>query len=207
MVAALDISGERYGRLVAVERAESPSRRTKWLFECDCGAKVVRGLEQVRAGMTRSCGCLRKETTAARSVTHGHSRDYRHSPELRAWQHAKGRCFCPTDAKYPIYGGRGITMCAEWANDFSAFYRDMGPRPEGTTLDRIDVNGNYAPGNCRWATSSQQARTRTDNVIVEHEGKRMVLKDFAAAIGVNYKSLHGLMRRAGMSAREAAAKL
>jgi hypothetical protein len=126
---------------------------------------------------------------------------------MRAWEHAKQRCANPRDAKYPNYGARGITMCVEWRDDLTAFLRDMGPRPAGTTLDRVDVNAGYEPGNCRWATASQQARTRTDNVLVEHEGRRLVLKDFAAEMGVSYKSLHARIKYRGQTPAEAVAAL
>lgn len=201
---ALDIAGQRFGRLVALERQPSIGRRTAWSFVCDCGSVVVRKLEPVRAGITTSCGCLRAELTAERSRTHGHSAGRVRSRTLRAWDHAKGRCFNKTDHKYPHYGERGITMAPVWAEDFSAFLRDMGECPEGRSLDRIDVNGHYEPGNCRWATADEQSRNRTDNVYVDFEGERLVLKDFALRVGVAYKRLHGRMRRTGDDAITAA---
>jgi hypothetical protein len=207
MVAALNIAGERYGRLVAIERVASRGRRTFWLFRCDCGSMAERNVEPVRAGTSRSCGCLKPEVTAARSITHGHMRGRRESREHKSWSHAKSRCFNPNDPKFQNYGGRGITMCPEWRDDFAAFFAYMGPVPIGLTLDRIDVHGNYEPGNCRWATSSEQARTRTDNVLVEHEGRILILKDYAAAIGVPYKLLHQGMRRGGLTAQASAARL
>lgn len=94
-------------------------------------------------------------------------------------------------------------MCARWANDFAAFLADMGECPVGMTLDRVDVHGHYEPRNCRWATSKQQARTRTDNVLVEHEGETMVLKDYASLMGVNYKALHYRHRTKGQPLDEA----
>lgn len=207
MVAALDVTGKRYGRLVAVERLPSGPSGTRWRFRCDCGAVIDRTFEPIRSGFTKSCGCLRVERTVQRSVTHGASRGRVRTPELRAWEHAKQRCANPRDAKYANYGARGIAMCDEWRNDFAAFLRDMGPRPNGTTLDRIDVNGGYEPGNCRWATASEQARTRTDNVVVEHDGRRLVLKDFAAEMGVSYKSLHSRVKYRGQTPAEAVAAL
>lgn len=207
MVSALDIIGERYGRLTAVCRIQNRGRRTTWLFECDCGNRKSINLEPVRCGLTQSCGCLRTEILVRRSRKHGHAAGYQKSRTLRAWQHAKGRCFNPHDKKFPIYGGRGITMCEPWRNDFRAFLTDMGECPPGKTLDRIDPHGNYQPDNCRWATSHEQARTRTDNVLVQHQGTTLVLKDFAAAIGVDYKALHSRVRYRQQSAHEAAVGL
>jgi hypothetical protein len=204
VIAAIDVTGERYGRLVGVRRVPSAGRRTKWLFRCDCSTDVVLSLETVRQGFTQSCGCLRKDVTRARSLTHGHRVDYKTTKTRKSYEHAKGRCFNPNDPKYPHYGGRGITMCEEWANGFTAFLRDMGECPPGKTLDRVDVNGHYEPRNCRWATTRQQARTRTDNVLVQHEGRQVILKDFAALMGVSYKALHARVRYRGQSAHEAA---
>jgi hypothetical protein len=183
----LDITGQRFGRLVALRRIVGG--KTKWLFRCDCGAEKEVRIDHVRSGRQVSCGCHRREATKERSLKHGHKVNRRASPELRAWDHAKGRCYNRNDPKYPNYGGRGIQMCAAWRGDAATFLRDMGPRPEGTTLDRIDVNGDYEPSNCRWATYAEQARNRTDNVYVEHGGKRIILKDYAVATGQDYKRL------------------
>lgn len=190
MNAPIDISGQRYGRLVAIKRAISLNRRTAWLFHCDCGTQPILQLERVRAGVTASCGCLRIDATRSRSMTHGHAINRRASRTLKSYNHARSRCQDTRDPKYPQYGGRGITMCPEWTADFQSFLKDMGECPEGLTLDRSDVNGNYEPGNCRWATNAQQARNRTDNVYVEHGGQRLILKDYASLMGVPYKGLH-----------------
>lgn len=207
MTAALNVTGERYGRLVAIDRAMSEGGRSMWRFQCDCGNEIVRRLEVVRVGDTRSCGCLRKETTRARSLTHGHRVGHRTTKTRKSYEHAKGRCFNPNNPKYPQYGGRGITMCREWVEDFEAFVRDMGECPPGRTLDRVDVNSHYEPRNCRWATSRQQARSRTDNVLVLHEGREMVLKDFASFMGVGYKALHRRVKYQGQAPHEAAGEL
>jgi len=98
-------------------------------------------------------------------------------------------------------------MCAEWTNDFTRFLKDMGECPPNMSLDRVDVHGHYEPRNCRWATTRQQARTRTDNVLVMHEGRAMVLKDFASTMGVNYKSLHARVKYKGQAPHEAANEL
>lgn len=207
MAAAIDVTGHRYGRLVAMHVEPSPDRRRRWRFACDCGAQIVVPLERVRGGLTNSCGCLRRDATRDRSLRHGHKVGRVETRTYKAYSHAKARCFNPMDEKYPQYGGRGITMCREWVDDFSAFLADMGECPPDRTLDRVDVNGHYEPRNCRWATSRQQARTRTDNVLVEHEGRNVVLKDFAAIMGVNYKSLHARVKYRGQKPHEAASEL
>lgn len=203
----LDLTGEKYGRLTALSRAESRGRRTVWNFLCDCGAIKAIGIEAVRAGLTRSCGCFRDESLATRSITHGHSVGRRMSRELKAYGHARSRCTNPNDEKYPQYGGRGISMCSAWLNNAAQFISDMGPCPPKHSIDRVNPNGNYEPGNCRWATSHQQARTRTDNVIVDFQGTPVVLKDYAALVGVNYKSLHSKLRYQGKTLAQATSEL
>lgn len=207
MVEKIDVTGERYGRLVAVRRTKTHAKKTFWLFQCDCGALHECRLENVRHSNTRSCGCQKAEDIAARSIKHGHQTGRKESRTLKCYRHAKSRCENPNDPKFPIYGGRGIVMCREWSSDFSAFLRDMGECPPGMSIDRIDPNKGYNQDNCRWATIAQQARTRTDNIVVEHDGRQMVLKDFAALMGVNYKTLHARVRYRGMTPQDAAKDL
>jgi hypothetical protein len=203
----LDVTGQKYGRLLALNPSESVGKKTVWNFMCDCGTQKAVALDHVRSGRINSCGCLRNEVTAARSITHGHSVGRKESRELKSYNHTKSRCMNPRDKKYPQYGGRGISMCEEWLNDASKFIEDMGPCPSGMTIDRIDPNGNYEKLNCRWATTYQQARTRTDNVLVEYQGSTFVLMDYALLLGVSYKSLHARMRYKGQTLEQATQEL
>jgi hypothetical protein len=169
---------------------------------CTCGKKTIPHGDALKSGATKSCGCLQRELTAARSIKHGNAIGYKSSPELKAYHHAKSRCTNPNDEKYKVYGARGIRMCDEWMNDAGAFLRYMGPRPKGCTLDRIRVHGDYEPGNVRWATSKQQGNNRQDSILVVTEDNQvMTLKEFAETHGYNYKSVWAKRKR-GLSLRE-----
>lgn len=202
---ALDVTGERYGRLVAIRRDGSLGKESAWVFRCDCGQDYRGRLSPVRGGSTKSCGCLLKEAKG-RPVTSGRFRRERPCLVYRAWLSMKGRCLNPNHPAHKHYAGRGITICERWLGSFWAFAEDMGERPENTSLGRIDVNGNYEPENCRWETLAQQARSRTDNVWIEMpDGRRVVFKDFVAVSGVSRAGLLDRMKRTGESALEAAA--
>lgn len=167
----VDLIGRAFGRWTVLERSPRKHRRVFWRCRCACGSlREVEG-SNLRQGLSRSCGCLRDEAGRARcsnpathpALKHGHARNVSSvtTPEYSAWDHAKHRCFKSTAPEFPDYGGRGITMCPEWRASFERFYADMGPRPgPGYSLDRIDNDGSYEPGNCRWATAKEQASHR-----------------------------------------------
>lgn len=166
MAVLKNIAGQQYGMLKAIEVSGKTKRGdAKWLCRCNCGEYVEVVGYNLRNGHTRSCGCLRAEISEWVNVTHGQSstKDGR-SPEYRTWTNMKSRCFNPRLKRYKDYGGRGITVCPEWADSFEQFYKDMGDRPSPRhSIDRIDVNGNYEPDNCRWATLSQQNRNKRNS--------------------------------------------
>ena len=155
MKALKDMMGQRIGRLV-VFGTEKKNGFTQWRCRCDCGNEtVVRG-GFLRSGNTQSCGCLKREVCGEIGRLHLTTHGMYATPEWNAWAGMKRRCQNPNDKDFSTYGGRGIKICAEWQN-FDRFYADMGSAPTGFSLDRIDVDGDYSPANCRWASKSVQS--------------------------------------------------
>lgn len=151
-----NLIGARLGRLEVIELLEERSKDKHRLVRClcDCGEKTVKILSRVKHGRVLSCGCAKKE--GKHGLTHGK----KGTPTYSSWSAAKNRCLCETSKDYHRYGGKGITFYPPWAEFFELFLTDMGDRPPGTSLDRIDNTRGYEPGNCRWATREEQQRNR-----------------------------------------------
>lgn len=201
----LDVTGQRFGRWVALERVGVVSKgHSLWRCQCDCGETRAVTLCSLRTGASRSCGCLRGEVCAAiigpRSITHGESS----RPEHGVWNTMIQRCTNPNAVGWERYGGRGITVCERWASSYEAFIADMGHRPSpDMTLERIDNSRGYEVGNVRWATRSEQARNRRSNRHITHEGRTQLLIEWAEELSVPIRVLHGRLNRLGWSVERA----
>jgi hypothetical protein len=155
----MDITGEVYGKLLVLERSSSPSKVPCWECLCDCG--LIKSVRQthLRSGHTNSCGCLQRERLSEATRQHG----YYGTPTYGSWFAMKQRCNNPNNNRYIYYGALGVTVDTNW-NTFINFHNDMGDRPMGKTLDRIDPTGDYTKDNCRWATSVEQRNNRRMNL-------------------------------------------
>lgn len=196
---AIDIRGNRFGRLVAVQPVSQPGKGVKWECLCDCGNTAYHFVRVLRSGNTKSCGCLRVDAGRMKNFKHGHAtRDEYGRPTdttYAIWRSARARCFQPRNPAYKNYGGRGITMCESWRADYTAFLKDMGPRPPHLTIERIDVNRGYEPSNCRWATRAEQnINTRTNRWFVV-DGQRIHLSQLARDLKVCRTSIRDAIKR------------
>ena len=160
----IDLTGQKFGRLVVVGDSEKRSARghVLWSCHCDCGNDVVVRADNLLKGGTKSCGCYQKEMGIlhGKVIKHGHSAKATRSRTYVTWQTMKARCLNEKSTSYKNYGGRGITVCDRWLHSFENFLEDMGVRPDDTSIDRINNDGNYEKGNCRWATAKEQAYNR-----------------------------------------------
>ena len=168
-ISSPDISGQKFNKLKVIKRIGSDkNRQSLWECLCDCGNTTQVIGSYLKAGHTKSCGCLLHH-----ALKHGKSGN----SSYNSWRAMKARCLNPNSKGYERYGGRGISVCDEWIDEFAAFDEYMGARPEGTTLERLDSNGNYEPGNCCWATPRDQMANRGVSYLVEYNGKVMMLEE------------------------------
>lgn len=195
----LELVGDRFGRLTVMgfdglHTPPSGGKKTKWICLCDCGSRVSVFGSSLTTGNTSSCGCASRESTAKRNQSHGMSR----TRTYRIWQAMLNRCRNPNMAMYPRYGGRGIRVCSRWES-FENFYADMGECPKGMSIDRINNDANYEPGNCRWANRRIQSRNKSSNRIISYGGRRLCLTDWAKSLSMDQASLAERIEKWGVA--------
>lgn len=201
-----DLTGKRFGRWVVVSYGGHIAPVTFWNCRCDCGAE-----RRVRAGMlknkmSQSCGCLKREKLSDSKTTHGFSRPTAPIPEYDVWRKMIRRCYNPKNVGYANYGGRCISVCERWRETFANFLADMGSRPSPKhTLERTNNDGNYEPGNCRWATRKEQAMNRRNNVHFTIDGITKCLSEWAEQNGKLSSTVYYRMQQ-GMDIKSALTK-
>lgn len=185
MPAFKDLTGQVFGRLKVVSRDFTKKPRSYWNCICRCGNSTVTKSNALMTGNTKSCGCLIREITKSVNTKHG----YKNTRTYSTWQGMKNRCLNTKADDFHHYGGRGITVCESWAEDFTNFLTDMGERPEGRTLDRVDNSKGYYKENCKWATNAEQHKNKRTTHLLTYQGKTQSLKNWADEIGISQGTL------------------
>ncbi len=197
--------GRRYGRLVVIG-GTIVARRSSWHCRCDCGQQKTVPVLRLKMGEVRSCGCLKRETSAAlarRRTKHGHAIAGKQPKTYMAWGGMVQRCHNPKNAAYANYGGRGIFVCDKWRSDYLAFLSDVGEPPDGSyTIDRIDNNRGYEPDNVRWATQMTQVRNRRNSLpgLLDVDGNPLAWQAAADHLAIPMSMLFKRLRRVTASA-------
>lgn len=199
MSALKNLCGQKFGRLTVVSRGDnhilpSGQSQTMWNCVCDCGNTTKVNTGNLKSGRIVSCGCYNQEIKSTRNhKTHG----YGGTRLYNTWNKMKARCSLKSNPSYHRYGGRGIKVCKEWEDSFENFknWALQSGYNDTLTIDRIDVNGDYEPTNCRWATIKVQENNRTDNIVVEYEGKSQTLAEWAEEYGFKYTTFYRRIER------------
>ena len=187
-----DLINMRFGRLTVIKQEGKYKNGARlWLCQCDCGnQKHVAGTHLI-AGRIKSCGCLLVETTVSRNRIEKKKHGLRNTRIYNTWRNIKDRCLNPNNAAYHKYGGRGITVCDEWKDNFQAFYdwSMANGSADDLTIDRKDVNGNYEPSNCKWSNMKEQANNRRNNIKITYDGKTKTLAEWANHLDIPYSRI------------------
>lgn len=201
----VDITGKRFGSLTALKRAESKrmygATKTRWLCRCDCGSEIIAITGALTSGQKKSCGCMTSKLIIKAHEKHGKC----YSKIYKVWGAIKFRCENPNCKEYKNYGGRGITVCPEWKENFQSFYdwaMENGYK-DGLEIDRINNEGNYEPNNCEWTTRKEQQRNKRTNLIVEYNGEKKTLVEWSEEIGINYNTLFYRIKSKNWTVEEA----
>lgn len=194
-----DLTGQKFGRLTVIGLDDKKdTRKTYWVCQCDCGSISSHRSDGLLGGSVTSCGCRKREISAI-NVSKNHKHKQSGTRLYGIWQNIKARCENEHDLSYGRYGARGITVCDEWKNDFSAFYEwsvNNGYK-DSLTIDRVDNNKGYSPDNCRWATASDQARNRRSNINITIGNSTKTLTEWCEIFKLNYSAINARYKRNG----------
>lgn len=205
MLKPVDLTGQRFGRLVVLERAANDKwGHHKWLCRCNCEDRneVIVAGNSLKSRRTRSCGCLLKEWATRRFTTHGHAKRGKTTRTYLSWVGMIQRCRNPNDKYYKDYGGRGITVCKRWEK-FPNFLEDMGESPHRYQIDRENNNKGYSKENCRWVTSKINNRNKRNSRLITYEGKTKPVVQWAEEYNIPYQALYQRIYKRGWSIRRA----
>ena len=192
----IDLTGKRFGRWLVLSRAPNRRGHAYWNCQCDCGTEKVVWGNSLRRGESLSCGCLKRDMARERNISHGQTG----CPTYNSWQNMKIRCYNKNRPKNVNYHDKEIIVCDRWLNSFPNFLADMGERPEGTSIERINNDGNYEPTNCKWATRKEQGRNRYNNRMITYQGEKKCLAEWAEELGIDYNTLHSKLRYHSLAA-------
>lgn len=185
----IDLSCKTFGNWVVICRSQDNiGGKPAWVCKCKCGTiAIVRGSD-LRLGSSKQC-------VKCRPRIHGHtsSKGYK-SPEYNSWLSMKNRCTNLNATGYNRYGGRGVKVCKRWINSFENFLHDMGPRPQGTSLDRINNNGNYTPSNCQWASANRQSYNKCSNRYIRYKGMKKCISEWCSILGIDEELVRGRLK-------------
>jgi hypothetical protein len=188
MAAKKDLTNQKFGRVTVIKEAGKYEKNGsyKWECQCDCGTIFIIIGYSLTKGKTISCGCYNKE----KATKHNHNLKGKTSSTYYSWVSMKTRCYNPNHPSYDNYGGRGITVCDRWKDSFNNFLADMGERPKGMTIDRIDNNKNYEPSNCQWASNKQQHNNKRSNHLITYQDRTQTLTQWAEELNINRATLY-----------------
>ena len=195
---ANDLTGKKFGKLEVIGVHDTGNRKTYYVCQCDCGnVKVVRA-DSLISGATKSCGCIKKEQDKI-NLSANHKHKMSGTRIYETWQDMKRRCYNKQNARYDRYGGRGITVCDEWLNNFQSFYdwAISNGYSDDLTIDRIDNDGNYEPSNCRWSTAKEQCNNRGSNINITIGNATKSLMCWCEIFNVDYKKVYARYKRNG----------
>ena len=197
----IDLTNQRFGRLRVIKRIKNNGRNTNWLCKCDCGKETEATSHILRKGEKQSCGCLHREFIISKNKKHEKS----NTRLYKIYVHMKQRCYNKKDKNYIYYGARGIKICDNWLYNFMNFYKwafETGYK-DNLTIDRIDVNGDYEPNNCRWATRKEQANNQTSNRLITYNGITKNISKWAEEYNIPYEILQNRITKHGWDIEKA----